>query len=55
MNEVPIIDLESKQPWWNDKNKASGLAATIVMLSLAVAVAIITVSLGIWIGILILG
>lgn len=37
--------MEEKQPWWNDKDKLSGLAATIVILGLAVSVSILLISL----------
>ncbi len=32
------------QPWWNDKDKAGGLVATIIMLTLVIVVAIIAIA-----------
>lgn len=37
------MDENEKQPWYNDGDKAGGLAATIFMTALAVALAIVII------------
>ena len=37
------------KPWYEDGDRASSVAATIVMTGLAIAVALVVVGIGVWI------